>query len=511
MNDMSHALLRGINLDKGAIRGLRPFSMEFEYPITAIAGKNGSGKSTILALAACAFHSGKQNVPLIHRKVPYYTFSDFLIQSEGEIPPEGIEILYAIAHNKWKVTETNPDNEGVKYQNRIKPQGGKWNDYDLRVKRQVVFFGIDRVVPHSEKSVSKSYRRQFSRVEKEGWEEEVRDCVGFVLGSNYDDFEYKKHSKYRLPFVTKQGQSYSGFNMGAGENALFEIFSVIHTAKDGALFVIDEIELGLHEQAQKRLIEKLKQVCKDMKIQIICTTHSPIILKYLPPAARFFVDNFESRTSVMSGISPAYATGKLSGENSKELDIYVEDNLAKTLLSASLDHSLRGRVQIIPIGSHGAVVNQFASRKLHSTGMTLICMDGDQRNEHSKHRKLFVSRVAPSSPEEQQEFEVWFDSNSCYLPGDTTPEQWLINICLTEPALSKLAESLGVESDKLLASLREAECAPKHNEFRTLANSVYLMEQVVVQKIADVVTKVEHQQFDVIKGRIISLLEEQEA
>jgi len=508
VNDMSHALLRGIRLTLGRIRGLKPFQMEFDYPITAIAGKNGCGKSSILALAACAFHNGKESVPLIHRKVSYYTFSDFFIQSIGEIPPEGIQISYHIAHNNWKVTESDSQKEGIKFQRRSKPQGGKWNDYDLRVKRPVVFFGIERVVPHSEKSISRSYRRQFSKVQREGWEEKVKECVGFILGANYDDFEYRKHSKYRLPFVDKQGDSYSGFNMGAGENTLFEIFSIIYTVPDGALIVIDEIELGLHEQAQKRLIEKLKQVCKEKKIQVICTTHSPIILKYLPPTARFFVENLESRTNVMSGISPAYATGKLSGENSKELDIYVEDNLAKSLVSSFLDHSLRGRVQIIPIGSHSAVINQFAGRKLHSTGLAMICLDGDQRVVHSKHRKTFISRVAPTNSTIQKEYEDWFDSKSCYLPGETWPERWLINICLTEPALTKLAESLGLENDALTDSLREAECAQKHNEFMTLAKSVHLQEQVVIQKVVDVVTKVVQHPFDEIKAKIISILNE---
>lgn len=506
-HDMEHALLRSIHLYKGMIRGLKPFEMEFDYPISAIAGKNGCGKSTILALAACAFHGRKKDNPLINRKNPYYTFSDFFIQSEGEVPPDGIHILFGIAHNNWKVTEAAPKKERIGYQSRIKPQEGKWNDYDLRVVRPVIFFGIDRVVPHSEKSISKSYRRQFSRVEKEGWEAKVKECVGFILGTTYSDFEYRKHTKYRLPFVSKQTASYSGFNMGAGENALFEIFSIMYTAPDGALIVIDEIELGLHEQAQKRLMEKLKQVCLEKKIQVICTTHSPIILKYLPPAARYFVENLESKTNVINGISPAYATGKLSGENSKELDIYVEDNLAKALLSSSLDCALRERVQVIPIGSHAAVVNQFAARKQQPTGMAMICMDGDQRTEHGKHRKAFLSRVEPSNSEQQKENEIWFDSRACYLPSNTWPEKWLVEFCQNEPAFSHLAESLGIENDRLSASLQDAATAPKHKEIRTLADAVHLQEQIVIQKIADAVTKTSPESFVEIKEKIVSLLD----
>ncbi|MFZ5933245.1 MULTISPECIES: hypothetical protein [Pseudomonas] len=51
--------------------------MSIDFPITAIAGRNGSGKSTVLALACCAFHNLKTGFKTSNRKQTYYTYADF--------------------------------------------------------------------------------------------------------------------------------------------------------------------------------------------------------------------------------------------------------------------------------------------------------------------------------------------------------------------------------------------------------------------------------------------------
>ena len=142
--DDSKATLLSIEIRKGEIRGLKDVRIEFKYPITAIAGRNGSGKTTALALAACAYHS-KGDFKLPHRKYAYYTFSDFFIQSSGEVPPEGIVIWYEFLHNKWRKTPRHPDGKGIGQQARWKRRGGKWNNYDSRVSRAAVYLGIDRL------------------------------------------------------------------------------------------------------------------------------------------------------------------------------------------------------------------------------------------------------------------------------------------------------------------------------------------------------------------------------
>ena len=190
----------------------------------------------------------------------------------------------------------------------------------------------------------------------------------------------KAYGKYRLPVVSVKGTSYSGFNVGAGENALFEIFSTIYATPTGTLFVIDEIELGLHEEAQKKFIQELKKVCQERHIQVICTTHSSTVVDALPPEARFYIERLPQATVIVPNVSSLFAAGKLSGQRWRELDIYVEDTCAAAMMEALLDNNTRKRVKIIPIGSAVAVVRQMVSRyKDPRPNECIAIMDGDQQ------------------------------------------------------------------------------------------------------------------------------------
>lgn len=492
-NDVTVASLCKIMLQDGCLRGLSNFEITFTYPISVIAGTNRSGKSTILAMAACAFHNRPDGFKLPERNTPYYRFSDFFIQSSEEIPPGGIYIRYQILHNNWRKSKHIPDGVGLAWQARIKRKEGKWNKYSSRVRRNVVFFGVQRVVPPSEKSVSKSYKSYFSDQAPAGWENQVKEAVGRILGTVYDGFRMKTYRKYRLPVVSAQDIAYSGFNMGAGENALFEIFSTIYATPKGTLLVIDEIELGLHENAQKRLIGELKKVCLDRHIQVICATHSPAILEAVPPEARFYIDSFAGKTIVTPGISSLYAAGKLSGKKTDELDIYVEDIVSEALVESFITSDVRKRVNVVPIGSSMAIIRQMAARyKDPKDSECVAVMDGDQASSIELHIKHFVEALE-SSKDPDKETE-WFAQRFAFLPGDTWPEKWLIQ-SLQSIDINELASLLAIPKDELHSYINEAAGATEHNEINILAGRLSLDPMYVFRTAAGYLSRSKNEDF----------------
>jgi ABC-type multidrug transport system ATPase subunit len=474
INDNEHQLLRSIKISEGTLRGLSTFNLSISYPITVIAGKNGSGKSTVLALACCAFHNSIKGFKLPGRKRTYYTFADFFIQHTEDTPAEGVKVLYSIAHNGWKKSDRLPDGKGISFQKRVKKKGGKWTDYANRVKRDVIFLGIERIVPHSEKSQSKSYSKYFSTVAQGGYENEVKEAVGKILGKKYEEFKYVSHSKYRLPLVVSNGNKYSGFHMGSGENALFEVLSVIHSASEGALVVIDEIELGLHSEAQKKFINYLKDICKKRRIQILCTTHSKDIFSQLPDDARVFIENINGKTVVYNSISPEYAFSKLSAENPLEICLLVEDRVAKTLLTAVLPSSIRCRISIEIVGSASALVRQLSSNYIREKQQNIVVVfDGDQVVKENDN--LLHGYKMTESPDKIEDIQKWMKSKIEYLPGEGWPELWIVQKGLE--SIDILSPLIGVGKDELSDIIKQGLDAGKHNEFSAISHAVGLEEQ----------------------------------
>ena len=503
-SDNSVATLHKIELRKGRLRSLSEFDIEFNYPISAIAGENGSGKSTLLAIASCAFHNNRNGYKPLNRKNNYYTFSDFFIQASEEIPPQGIRIRYQIRHDRWRRLES-----GLGWQTRKKREGGKWTDYATRVPRNVVYFGVQRVVPHFERSTHKSYRRYFRPGQLDAaLRTRIQEIAGRIIGRVYTEFDVHEHSKYSLP-VTKYNQvRYSGFNMGAGESAIFDILTSLFVAGRGTLLVIDEIELGLHEKAQRRFIRELKDLCNELHCQVICSTHSHTILDELPPEGRFFIENEGDQTRITPAISSGLACGKLSGRNAGELCLFVEDGAAEAILNVGLPYAIRRRVNIYPIGSSEAVLRQLTSRYLEQRDACLAILDGDKRNNHISATNKIAKYSEASTDDEKEQARDWGDSKIAYLPSDIWPERWLIESSQSQDDKTYLVHHWDVENvAQIDQALEEALLAGKHREFYQLSEVILQSEEQVRADVVRFVIRAEENPLEEVTRKIVEILD----
>lgn len=346
--------------------------------------------------------------------------------------------------------------------------------------------GIQRIVPPSERKTERTYSGKFISVKlDEDTKNEILAIISRVLGRKYTSLDLRTVNKRRLFVVDRKTNHYSGFNMGAGENAMFSLLTELFASGRNSLIVVDEIELGLHEEAQKRLIDELKKICKKMHCQIICSTHSANILDALPPEGRFFVESEENRTIICEGISSAYAMGRLNGGESKEVVIFTEDEVGMAVVQGCLPQNVRERVHILPIGSDQAVLRQLSARYRERKMNCIAFLDGDKKRDDKQARKQVYNYLEGRV---DGDFEEWLNKRLCYLPGDDWPEKFLIEISAKE-TISDLAEIWQINNEKLVEFFDESILAGKHNELfclsRKLSQDMTVVRNDIIRVVSD--------------------------
>lgn len=126
--------------------------------------------------------------------------------------------------------------------------------------------------------------------------------------------------------------------------SFFQLKKDLGNDYEGGILIIDEIEAGLHPKAQLKLIKKIQKQAKDLKLQVIATTHSLTVIKEVLEAT----ENQSKSSKVMDSVvylmdtrlpkimpEPNYTKIKsdmlLIEINQKEepLKVYFEDDEAK--------------------------------------------------------------------------------------------------------------------------------------------------------------------------------------
>ena len=492
LNDMSIGTLKSISVD-GCIRGIKDTSIYMTYPISVLAGKNGSGKSTLLALSACAYHNTESGYKQQGRNKSYYTFGDFFTFSADEEGIKKVSIKYEFAAS-----------EGKKEDARRKKPSGKWNDFNTRRHRNVVFLGINRVVPPSESSVHRNYNRKFLNTGISDSDKKMLiDAMSRIFGHGYSNLSILQHAQYRLYKVERNHFRYSGFNMGAGENAVLNLLLEMLYAGSGAFIIIDEIELGLHVDAQRKLIDTLKEMCVKLHCQIICSTHSDEVLDRLPLSGRFFIEPNNDSTNIIPGISSEYAFGKMACCGSDEVDIFVEDSIGEAVIRGFLSGDLRERVNIYPIGSDQAIIRQMAARYRESKLNFIAFFDGDKRAQKNMHIRQIKNALEDRV---NDNFDNEMRDRMYYLPGKAWPEKCLVEFVIQKGEFIYFANRWETNESILLTYFEQGLAAGKHNEFFEISSKVHLPKDSIVTDIVGFYKEYNDAEIHDIREAILKIL-----
>lgn len=364
------------------VRGFSDEPISFDFPVTAIIGPNGGGKTTVLGAAG-----------IIHRSIPPRAF--FSKSGKYDSGMQDWSIEYEIVDR-----EVSPRNS---LQRTASFKSLKWNRDALN--RQALLFGVSRTVPASErKELLRCTSRKFSVPDARvaPFSTDINESVSRILGKDVSGFkEMRIHPSGSVTLLTGRtstGVDYSEFHFGAGESSIIRMVAAIEAASENALVLIEEIENGLHPVATIRLVEYLIWAAERKKIQVIFTTHSNEALRPLPSKAVWSA----TKDKLFQGKLDVASLRAITGQIETASVIFVEDEFAKTWMEAILRQSQRAIIDHFEVHAMSGDGTAVAMNKYHNENPSLtvpsVCVvDGDSQQKDSDESRIY--RLPGEAPE----------------------------------------------------------------------------------------------------------------
>lgn len=396
------------------IRGLHDLRVSFDYPVSVIAGGNATGKSTVLFAAACAYSVPSRRISGLR---PSILFSDDhhlkLEDQENETKEVTIDFDYKI-----------PEGERSMRWRRSK-KGWRRNYFGRKStsqpERQVYLRTLSDLDNSSRinAAIILSSRSKFELEETHLTASQIEFAHRMLPFKYTKVTNFSRGSRNLLFAAQENGATYSECHMAAGELVILRLSQEI-TQLDGALVLIDEVEAGLHPWVQQLLMVHLQQLALRKDLQIIVTSHSPVVLDSVPSNGRIFLDRDELSGEVV--VRPAYRDliqNALYGRSNEVLKLLCEDKTAEGILEGVFDFLLPKEgisKETVRIGRDtGASQFPMHAETLRKFGQiqdTVFVFDGDQRDSEIG-RKI--------------EDRAGYSVDILYLPGEETPENWVWN------------------------------------------------------------------------------------
>lgn len=404
-------------------RHLEKLDIEFGSRITAIAGANGTGKSSLLGLIAGAFSFDKNKGQALFYKNFSADFSDIFTFSKKK---EGKNVnLYKY---KLLLNDGQEASGSFRYSAsdkkrpfRIDILSGKKDK--KKIQFPVIYLGLRRFFPLAQETNPKinTTRRQDDEY-RDWFEKYYKAILPTEKTINYEN--YKSENKNFLSVVT---DDYDSYGSSAGQDNLSQILSAIYSFKKlkdkfgenyfGGAIIIDEIDVSFYPGAQINLIKYLHRLAGDFDLQIIFTTHSLEILEalahnnYRPHSKYVFLEKISDDVinykkdeqdieNIISDLRHQIKDKPKSSQN-KKIVVLCEDDEGLFAVKGILSPKIEKQLEFINVNLGCSNYEQLLKKGILFD--KIVILDGDAKNKISN-------------------FE-----NVIFLPGDKRPENVIMN------------------------------------------------------------------------------------
>ncbi|MFJ3166277.1 AAA family ATPase [Serratia nematodiphila] len=415
--------------------------IDFQFPITALVGQNGTNKSSVIkALFGCP--NGK-NITRYWFTTDTDDVPDLKLEDGSSLKPR---YIYGYNNSEGRLVEIlqtriNATKQTLDYWETSRPlvsdkmgtvsevSGAESNATRWKkISKGLVFLdfrseisAFDRCMYHSDfkirrkkdgKRITKQdYIRSKTKYIKKAFDEkltslrlwggetivknitlknELVKAVSYILGRSYKDIKYLEHRLWGVVGGTAQLSTdrlnYTEAYAGSGEFAVVSLVLQLFNAKPHSLILLDEPEVSLHPGAQKRMMELLYGLVEKNKFQVVLSTHSPVLVSFLPKEAvkLFLFESDSEGVKIAQNISADEAFIELGHDVSKKT-IIVEDRIAKEIIIKAISNNpmlvASFNVDFIPGGSETILSKHLPSHAAVNRKDVIFLLDGDKNRQ----------------------------------------------------------------------------------------------------------------------------------
>lgn len=496
-------LLRQLRVEGGpGLRGISQLVVPVPYPLTVVCGRNGVGKSTILGLAALSakppaawrVYWGNARPRTRPNARARYEFKDFFHRPHGAPTLDGLRLTWVLMDrgNEIEVVEQMIAGRWTRVSDAGRPR--RAGD---RSEREIDFIPMARVLPAMEYGALRAAFNGGATVATEPLNADSLTKLSYIMGRPYNRAETNFIRGLGLANASC-GATYSGFDMGGGESSVIVLLSRLQAIPIGGMVVIEEVELGLHAEAQVRLMEILLSYCLDRRLQIICTTHSEVVIDAVPRRARVLLRNNGQEHEALDNVSARFAVHEMIGQAQPELIVYTEDKLACMVVEEALTAPHRARIAVRDVGSNATLARQaIAHMRLNPVCQALSVFDGDC-TDAEVNRWLREERA-----------ERLLNPDWLILPADgLAPEAWILRELAIPAYRDALATALNCAPGEADGHVRAMVVQPNHHDCGfTLAQRTGLSDDDARRRIVRSVART-HPALQPMRDKIAELLGE---
>jgi len=286
-------VVKEIQIEK--FRAFSDVSFQLGKRLTAIVGRNGTQKTTVLGMIGQPFTISKDNSLFGCTTLDGYDFKSQFGEKFKFSPNEnaGDHVWTLVFHNniaqqlslskEYYKSKSFPRGDGIRIWNAESRKAG--SGY---VQLPVYYLSLSRLYPIGESSRTKRIDVTLSNEEKQlcqKWYAEILNVP--TDDANFDMNIEQQTARLKYAGVTREG--YDIFTNAAGEGAFSRIALAVLSFRrlksdhpsdyKGGILLIDEVDAAFYPRAQKNLVNFLHERAGELSLQIIFTTHSPEVLR----------------------------------------------------------------------------------------------------------------------------------------------------------------------------------------------------------------------------------------